>query len=38
MENADEVLKQQGFYVTASNDSDGVAAALERFVLSGDTD
>ena len=37
MENADEALKQQGFYVTASNDEDGVAAALERFVLSGDT-
>ena len=36
MENADEALKQQGFYVTASNDADGVAAALERFVLSGD--
>ena len=35
MENADEALKQQGFYVTASNDADGVAAALERFVLSG---
>ena len=36
MENADEALKQQGFYVTASNDADGVAAALERFVLGGD--
>jgi Cof subfamily protein (haloacid dehalogenase superfamily) len=36
MENADEALKQHGFYVTASNDADGVAAALERFVLSGD--
>ena len=36
MENADEALKQQGFHVTASNDADGVAAALERFVLSGD--
>ena len=33
MENADEALKQHGFYVTASNDADGVAAALERFVL-----
>ena len=37
MENADEALKQRGFHVTASNDADGVAAALERFVLSGDT-
>ena len=37
MENADEALKQQGFYATASNDADGVAAALERFVLRGDT-
>lgn len=36
MENADEALKQHGFHVTASNDADGVAAALERFVLSGD--
>ncbi len=36
MENADDSLKQQGFYVTASNDSDGVAAALERFVLAED--
>ena len=36
MENADEALKQHGFYVTASNDADGVAAALERFVLAGD--
>ena len=34
MENADEALKQQGFHVTASNDADGVAEALERFVLS----
>lgn len=36
MENADEALKQHGFYVTASNDADGVAAALERFMLGGD--
>ena len=35
MENADDALKEAGFYVTASNDADGVAAALERFVLSG---
>ena len=34
MANADEELKQMGFYVTASNDADGVAAALEKFVLS----
>ncbi len=33
MENADKALKQMGFYVTASNDADGVAKALERFVL-----
>ena len=33
MENADEALKGMGFYVTASNDADGVAAALEKFVL-----
>ena len=36
MENADEALKQHGFYVTSSNDANGVAAALERFVLGGD--
>ena len=35
MENADDALKQHGFHVTASNDADGVAAALEQFVLSG---
>ena len=35
MGNADEALKQMGFYLTASNDEDGVAAALERFVLAG---
>ncbi len=35
MENAGEALKQHGFYVTSSNDADGVAAALERFVLAG---
>ena len=33
MENADEALKQHGFHVTTSNDADGVAAALEQFVL-----
>ena len=37
MENADEALKRHGFYMTSSNDTDGVAAALERFVLAGDT-
>ena len=37
MENADDALKQEGFHVTSSNDSDGVAAALERFVLAGDS-
>ena len=37
MENADEALKQEGFYVTSSNDTDGVAEALEQFVLSGDS-
>ncbi len=36
MGNADEALKQHGFYVTSSNDADGVAAALERFVLGAD--
>ena len=35
MGNADEALKQMGFYVAPSNDADGVAAALERFVLEG---
>ena len=37
MENADEALKQHGFHVTSSNDTDGVAKALEEFVLSGDS-
>lgn len=37
MENADDALKQEGFHVTSSNDADGVAAALERFVLAGDS-
>lgn len=37
MENADDALKQHGFYATASNDADGVAVALERFVLREDT-
>jgi hypothetical protein len=35
MENADERLKRMGFHITASNDADGVAAALEQFVLRG---
>ena len=33
MENAVPALKQMGFHVTASNDEDGVAKALEKFVL-----
>ena len=37
MENADDALKQEGFHVTSSNDADGVAVALERFVLAGDS-
>lgn len=33
MENADKAIKQMGFHMTASNDADGVAEALEKFVL-----
>ena len=33
MENVVPPLKQMGFHVTASNDEDGVAKALEEFVL-----
>lgn len=33
MENAVPALKQMGFHVTASNDEDGVAKALEKFVF-----
>jgi 5-amino-6-(5-phospho-D-ribitylamino)uracil phosphatase len=37
MANADESLRGSGrFHATASNDEDGVAAAIERFVLQGD--
>ena len=33
MENAVPVLKRMGFHITASNDEDGVARALEKFVF-----
>jgi Cof subfamily protein (haloacid dehalogenase superfamily) len=33
MENSVPELKQRGWHVTASNDEDGVAAAIERFAL-----
>lgn len=33
MGNAEEELKQAGFIVTASNEEDGVAEAVERFIL-----
>ena len=33
MENAVPALKQMGFHMTASNDEDGVAKALEKFVF-----
>lgn len=33
MENAVPALKQMGFHVTASNDEDGIAKALEKFVF-----
>ncbi|MFN0119701.1 MAG: Cof-type HAD-IIB family hydrolase [Blastocatellia bacterium] len=33
MGNAEEELKQAGFAITASNEEDGVAAAVERFIL-----
>jgi hydroxymethylpyrimidine pyrophosphatase-like HAD family hydrolase len=34
MANADPALRQRvGFHTTASNDEDGVADAIERFVL-----
>ena len=35
MANAADGVKQMGFHTTASNDADGVAEALERFVLCG---
>ena len=34
MENAMEMLKEQADYITASNEQDGVAAAIEHFILS----
>jgi Cof subfamily protein (haloacid dehalogenase superfamily) len=34
MGNCVPVLKEQGWHVTCSNDEDGVAAAIDRFVLS----
>ena len=33
MGQADEAIRKQAMYVTASNEDDGVAQALERFVL-----
>ena len=33
MGNADDILQQQGWPVTLDCDSDGVAAALEQYVL-----
>lgn len=33
MENAADEIKQYGAYVTSSNDTDGVAAAIEKFVF-----
>jgi Cof subfamily protein (haloacid dehalogenase superfamily) len=37
MGNADDALKDMGFAETTSNDEAGVARALERFVLEGET-
>lgn len=34
MENAMEMLKEQADYITASNEQDGVAVAIEHFILS----
>lgn len=34
MENAMEILKQQADYITGSNQEDGVASAIEHFILS----
>jgi hypothetical protein len=36
MGNAADALKQHGFHVTASNDEDGLAAAIHRFILAPD--
>lgn len=33
MENAQEVVKKEANYITASNEEDGVALAIERFIL-----
>jgi Cof subfamily protein (haloacid dehalogenase superfamily) len=35
MANAEEELKQMGFALTASNEEDGVAEAIERYILRG---
>lgn len=35
MENGVEAARQAAGYITASNDADGVAAAIERFILGG---
>lgn len=35
MENGIEAARQAAGYITASNDADGVAAAVERFILGG---
>lgn len=37
MGNAEEELKQLGYYVTGTNDEDGVAQALRRFILGEET-
>lgn len=34
MENASEALRQKADYITASNDEDGVAQVIERYILS----
>jgi len=36
MGNAEEELKRLGYYVTGTNDEDGLAHALRRFLLGGD--
>ncbi len=33
MENAEDELKRMGYHITSSNDEDGVAIAIERFIL-----
>jgi len=37
MGNAEEELKQLGYYVTGTNDEDGLAHALRRFILGDDS-